>query len=183
MRRIADFQMGPFFAFLAFGALFVWGQAFGLPSIENVKKINLAGLETANYKFMYFSGQPNQKVVEGLPSAGIEAVINLRRFDENPFEVDALTTSLGMDYRQVPLLDANGDIIKENLETLELLHQEFHDRDHLIYCASGNRAAMWFALHLIIKHDAPAEDAITFANALGLTSEGLREKIRAFAEE
>lgn len=148
----------------------------------------LGGLKVHSYKHMYFGGQPSATDLAAAAQAGLVAVVNLRRPDEpitpEQFDVKATAEKLGLDYYNVPLYTADKKLMMGNLDELERIHKIFKEqKKHLIYCASGNRAASWFAYHLIIKHDTPVGEAIEFARQLGMSSEaGLEPQIRAFAK-
>lgn len=158
------------------------------PRNHHIDENNKIGkLEAPKYKHMAFSGNPNssstqlQETLEALKTNHYQVILDLRNAKEIQPGYPEQVRSAGFDYIQVPLLDSNRRIDPRSVDKLEKIHQKYHHQKQLVHCSSGNRAAGWLAVHMIVKHGMEADKAIAFAEPLGLKGGPLKAEIREFA--
>jgi uncharacterized protein (TIGR01244 family) len=119
-------------------------------------------------------GQPTPEQIESASRAGFRTVINLRSEQEQGFEWEAeAVEELGMRYVWIPVAGKDG-LSHDNVGRLDAALGEALERGPvLLHCASGNRIGAMLALRARWLQDTPADEALDFGLANGLTS--LRE--------
>lgn len=130
----------------------------------------------------WFSGQPDEAALAAAREQGIEIVLNLRAPDELDWDEGSAAEALGLTYYNVPI-PGKGPFPPEAIARIDALVEEYHGREMLIHCASGNRAAGWFATHLVRTHDMSVDDALAVGRRAGITSAGIEDRVRAFTAD
>lgn len=138
---------------------------------------NLDGVTRIHHH--WFAGQPDAAALAAAREAGVEIVVNLRPPDEFDWDERAAAEELGLGYYNVPI-PREGPFPPEAIEKLDALVAEHHGAEMLLHCSSGNRAAGWFATHLVRTHGMPLDDALAVGRKAGITSPGIEDKVRAF---
>ena len=146
-----------------------------LPAIRNAR-IPIDGVLSG--------GQPTPEQLEALAALGFRHVINLRAAGETGFEWEPqLTESLGMRYTQIGIAgtdDLNPEMVRRIDAALTAARAE---GPTLLHCGSGNRIGAVLALGEAWLRDRPAEEALAFGRAGGLTrlEPAVREKLELAA--
>jgi len=116
----------------------------------------------------YFAGQPDAAGFAQAAAAGVTTVINLRRPDEVEWDVGAAVRQAGMAYFNEPLLMGRDGIDAASVARISQLVADKPDGQVLIHCASGNRVAVWWALHLAAQHGMASQQAVAMAQQAGM---------------
>ena len=124
---------------------------------------------------IYTSGQPTHEGFEVLASMGLQTVINVLPEKYCMRDESAIVRQSGMIYRSIPFDTSR--FRKEPVEQFaEVLKKA--KKPVLIHCSTGNHAGgMWFA-YRILYEDAPFDQALAEARAIGMRPE-LEETIVA----
>jgi protein tyrosine phosphatase (PTP) superfamily phosphohydrolase (DUF442 family) len=137
---------------------------------------------TKKYKHMHFGGTPKIEDLKKAKADGlIEVVIDVRGPSEVQDTYRGEVEALGLEYFHVPLM-AEGKIDPRAAQKLEDLHKKTHSKKQLLHCASGNRAAAWFASHLVVKDKFSLDDAFKVARNLGLTKKDLETAVTEYVK-
>lgn len=169
------------FVALLFSSLVLISCASTQPPSSTVVDGSMAGV---NYKYRsrtYFMGQPTAATFGAAKLEGVTTVINLRAPEEMKgmdFDPKKLAQDAGLTYYNVPM--ASGQpISKTTLAEIESIYMKHHKNGEkvIVQCASGQRAAAWFAYHLKTQHGDKVSTAIEKAKELGLSRPDLIESL------
>lgn len=116
----------------------------------------------------FFAGQPDAVGFAQAAAAGVTAVINIRGPQEVDWDVAAAVAQAGMAYVNEPLVLSRNGIDQASVVRISALLQELAGEQVLIHCASGNRVALWWALHLIDQHGLDDSAAVALAQQAGM---------------
>lgn len=125
--------------------------------------------------------QPTADQLRAAATAGYKTVLDLRGTGEDRgFDESATATSLGLGYLALPVtLDTlDGAAIDRFRETYRTA-----PRPLLLHCASSNRVGALLYSHWVLDEGMAPEEALKRAQAAGLDSPELTEKIRTLVEE
>ena len=147
--------------------------------LQPARVTHLTGWGTAEHVVetdaLYLAGQPDAEGYALAAQAGVLAVINIRQPGEVDWDMAAAVEKSGMQYFNVPLVidetdGINLDSARAISELLVKLQTKGGDKHTvLVHCASGNRAAAWWALHLADAHGEPVERALVLGRMAGMT--------------
>lgn len=125
--------------------------------------------------------QPTADQLRAAASAGYKTVLDLRGTGEDRgFDEGATVSSLGLSYLPLPVtMDTlDGATIDRFRETYRTAPKPL-----LVHCASSNRVGALLYSHWVLDEGMAPEEALKRAQAAGLKSPELTEKIRALVEE
>lgn len=128
----------------------------------------------------FISGQPDALALERAKAQGVTVVINLRGESESDWDEAGAVASLGLDYYRVPVNGKAPGLAAGPLIQISEIVQANPDARILVHCASGTRASAWFAVYLADYAGMGVDEAIAVANATGLKSKSLEDKVRAY---
>ena len=117
---------------------------------------------------LYFAGQPDPGGFAQAAAAGVTQVINIRGADEVNWDIAAVVENAGMEYHHAPLVLSRQSIDAASAARISALVQELAGETVLIHCASGNRVAVWWALHLAAEHGMNVDDVVQLAEFAGM---------------
>lgn len=131
---------------------------------------------------LYLAGQPAPESLEHIKNLGIKKVFNLRAPGEMDFswEVNGLK-ELGIDYEQLPILDATAHL--DPLNCKKLSDQMSEDTPQFIHCGSANRVAGWLITYLVLYRGLGLEAAVEIAHHNGLSSTALVDQAISIIEK
>ena len=115
-----------------------------------------------------FAGQPDAQGFVGAARAGVTAVLNIRQPQEVDWDVAAAAEAAGIRYANVPLDIGPQGVDQASVAAIEAQLAQWQDQVVLIHCASGNRVALWWALHLAQVHGLDVETSIALAQQAGM---------------
>jgi uncharacterized protein (TIGR01244 family) len=145
---------------------FTWG------AVSNVTRV----------RHLWFSGQPDKAALEAARGEGIGVVINLRERNEQEWDERQAVESLGMRYHSVPV--ASGKPFSAvAFAQIDALVKDNEDEQILIHCSTGNRAAGWFATHLVAEHGMSLDDAVAVARKTGITKDEIVQGVASYLRE
>lgn len=127
-----------------------------------------------------FAGQPAPHEFASLAAAGTEVVINLREPGEMDFDEAAIATAAGLDYYAVPVTRNGPGFSAAAMAEISAIVARHGDDEVLVHCASGNRVAAWYAIHLVETEGLDLETALARARARGLTRPALETRVREY---
>ena len=119
---------------------------------------------------LYFAGQPDPSGFAQAAAAGVTQVINIRGAEEVNWDISAAVQNAGMEYHHVPLVLSREGIDAASAARISELVQALAGETVLIHCASGNRVAVWWALHLAAEHGMKVDDVIQLAELAGMNT-------------
>ncbi len=154
-------------------------QAFVASSLEPFECGTIQKLHT--FGGVFLASQPQAADLEQARLGGVVTVVDLRRPDEDRgFDEASVAASLGLRYLNPAFRNA-GELTDEVLdETRRILREEA--RPMLLHCSSSNRTgAVWLA-HRVLDGGLPWDAALEEARTVGLTTEALAERVRAYVE-
>ena len=86
------------------------------------------------------------------------------------WDISAAVQNAGMEYHHVPLVLSREGIDAASAARISELVQALAGETVLIHCASGNRVAVWWALHLAAEHGMKVDDVIQLAELAGMNT-------------
>ena len=129
------------------------------------------------------AGAITPESVAGIRDMGFRSIINLRLDSEQGanVEVEARAASeAGVQYFHIPFSSGSPDVAVVD-RFVDVISDEAND-PYFIHCAGGSRAAgMWFVKRAVVD-GWDTDRAMEEANALGLSSEGLRAFLTDYVE-
>ena len=143
---------------------------------------NVTRIESPALGPLYFSEQPD---VEGLRAAqanGVMTVINVREPGEIDWDEASAARELGLEYFNIPISRRSDTLDPDALAQINAIIDARQGQSVLLHCASGNRAAAWFATHLAEERMLSEHDAIAIAERVGLTNESMRQRVETYFE-
>lgn len=119
---------------------------------------------------LLIGGQPSPEHLKAIAAAGYRTVISLRAQGEpgSEGERDAVET-LGMRFVSIPVHGADG-LTPQNAQALAIELAAIDTAPAVLHCGTGNRAAALLGLKEFLVDGVEADDAIEFAQELGMTS-------------
>ncbi|MDX1645885.1 MAG: sulfur transferase domain-containing protein [Longimicrobiales bacterium] len=115
------------------------------------------------------AGQPTQRQLDALASAGVRHFISLRPPSESGAGwEEAHASGAGYDFDRIPVSGA-ASLTRENVEAFAALLDEAGSEPALVYCASSNRVGAMMALKAHWIDGVPAEEALELGRDAGLT--------------
>lgn len=129
---------------------------------------------------LYFSEQPDAESLQVARSNGVTTVINLREPGEIDWDEQAAARAQGLEYFNVPIARQSDTLDANALAQINAIIDARAGQPVLIHCASGNRAAAWFATHLVEAHAMPQSEALTIAEQVGLTNATMKERVETY---
>jgi len=152
-----------------------------------VSAADIAGQQTwgaadnvVGVKHLYLSAQPDQATFETALDHGVGVVINLRGPGEQDWDEAAAAAESGLTYYNLPVSRSGPGFDDDVLAEISRVVGKHRDTKILMHCSTGNRAAAWFAYHLVRDHGMPAEPSIELAKQAGLTHAGMESRVRAY---
>lgn len=142
---------------------------------------------TADYRVYrggpaWFGGPPDAAALSAAKERGIATVIDLRGPDEGTAATAALVEAAGLAHHAVPF-PRGAPFDRAAVQRVAALVAAAPPGAVLVHCASGQRAAAWWAADLVAGHDVPVETALAAAHAAGLVKEDTAAAVRRFAAE
>ena len=131
-------------------------------------------------KHLYISAQPDTAALLDARAHDVGVVISLREPSETEWDEAQEAGSLGMAYYNVPVPASGPELDQSAMEDISALVREHRDQKILLHCSSGNRAAAWFAVHLVVDHGMDIEPSIALARKAGLTKPGMEARVRNY---
>lgn len=150
-------------------------NALSIPELSNAHKVK------TTKGSLYISSQPSQKSLQALKNKGFKTIINVRMPSEMQFDEAKAAKDLKMNYHNIPVSPKTLTWKQVN-EVAQILNNG-NNYPILFHCASGNRAAMIYALKQIENKKEDVKTAIKNAKSYGLTKKFLEEKIKELAQE
>lgn len=152
-----------------------------LPKESNVKITkSFKGNRWGN---IYFSKQPNGKVLKKLRKAGFKTVINLRKKKEGSYVESweaGVVKNQGLNYYNVPF-DMSKPLTDDYISSVTDKVMKHRDEGKiLIHCSSGNRVAVWLGGHFKKDHEFSNKKSLKLAKELGLNNRGAENKLDAY---
>jgi uncharacterized protein (TIGR01244 family) len=149
----------------------------------NVTKGEFADVPYVTRSKTYFMKQPTAEALTAAKAAGITTVINLRTNEEMKdvkFDAAATAKAQGLNYYHIPV-DSKESVSKDVMAQIEDTYMKHHSKGEkvIVHCATGQRAAGWFAYHIKTRHNETTDNAIKEASEVGLSRPDLVEKIKA----
>lgn len=148
--------------------------------LESGQKIGASDVTIMNGHVHMGAAPKDLKDFAAAKERGIQVVVDLREGKEfNKARVQKTVAAQGMTYVHIPM-SKNGAIQSDAIEKIELaIHKDGKGENTWIYCASGNRAAAWMAIHAVKVHQETPEKAIALAETAGLKAD-MKAKVEAF---
>ena len=141
-----------------------WGSADNVMHIEN----------------LYFSEQPDQAGLQAARANGITTIVNLRGPQELDWDESAIVNDAGMRYINIPISGRSDTLDPNVMQQISTTIESLAGENVLVHCASGNRAAAWYATHLVDRRGMSESQATSIAESVGLTSDGMKQRLHNF---
>jgi protein tyrosine phosphatase (PTP) superfamily phosphohydrolase (DUF442 family) len=142
---------------------FVWGAASNVTGVRH----------------LWFSEQPDEAGLEAARTEGVGIVVNLREEREYDWDERRAVENLGMRYVNVPV-PGDQPFSPQSFARIDALVKENPDETILVHCSSANRAAGWYVTHLVSEHGMSLDEALVIGRRVGITKEGIVEKVRRY---
>lgn len=127
------------------------------------------------------AGQPSEADLKVAREDGIKTIVSLRKPAEVPWDEGAAARGLGLEFHQVPFQSPE-ELTDKAFEELRALLRDTSKRPLLLHCGSANRVgAVWLA-HRVLDDGVTFEAALAEARTVGLRSEALLARARAYIE-
>ena len=124
--------------------------------------------------WLVVSGQPSSAQLEAARDAGVVAVVDLRDpMEPRPFEEAATTRSLGMDYRNAPVV--SGALSDQVMDRALAALRASTGTPTLLHCNSANRTGGPLLAYFMIDEGMDEAAAVDAALRSGLRSAELLE--------
>ena len=112
----------------------------------------------------------------------IDVLINVRGMGENKkvkFDPKVEAQSVGIAFYQVPFMKKLSPSHKA-ISKMESILKKHSGKNILVYCASGNRAAGWYAVHQATNNSLSTSAAMDHAKGMGLNNRKLKGIMTAY---
>jgi uncharacterized protein (TIGR01244 family) len=162
-------------AFLALTTCLLTAPAFAQDAIKFPEKLDASAagylMAYSDAGPVYVAGQPSEQAIRDLKAKGVNTIINLRTQPEMdnrkqvPFDEDALTKELGINYVHVPLGGPDTPYTPEAVDKVADAIAKA-DGDVLLHCTVGWRASHMWAAYLVKHKGFSEEEAIKQASAI-----------------
>lgn len=139
----------------------------------------------------WFAGPPDAAAVAVAKAKGIVLVIDLRGPEEGIETTEAAVRAAGLAYHSVPFRSGE-PLSLEAVDRVASLVADAAPGTVLVHCASGQRAAGWWAADLVLHQNVELATALEAARAAGLHKDAVaaavgdlvaRDKARGVAED
>lgn len=120
------------------------------------------------------TGALNPAVIGDLKTAGVEVVINLQPEDELTFDERSALDAADIAYINVPIRDAN-DLKQVKIMDFDKALRQYHGKNTLIHCKSGNRVGAAVALRAGWLRGRKMDTSLERGKAAGLA--GLEQEV------
>ena len=131
----------------------------------------------------YFAGQPDAAGFAQARAHGVEIVIDLRDPKEQQWNGRAAAEEAGLAYYNIVVPGRDDLPFKpERMQQIEQILADNPGRKVLVHCASGSRAAGWFAIHLATQSGYSVDEAIATASELNMMRSSTEAAARAYLE-
>lgn len=130
---------------------------------------------------LLIAGQPTAKQLKTAAKAGYRTVIDLRPLaEDHGFDEEKAARKAKLEYTNIAVTPDTLDAptIKYFLTVLSNA-----ERPALIHCSSGNRAAGLYYAWLVLENGVPEDQAMAQAQAAGLSSPDLGERVQELVHE
>lgn len=145
-----------------------------------VGPVSWGGLgDVRGYQGIWIAGQPDAAALEAARRSGVEVVINLRAPSETDWDERAAAEAAGLTYYQVPVV-AGEPFSRDAFDEIGRIASRHADREILVHCTSGNRAAAWLASRLVEHDGLPLEEALRVGASVGITRDSVSEAVRRY---
>jgi uncharacterized protein (TIGR01244 family) len=118
---------------------------------------------------LWFAAQPDDAALEAARDHGIGVVIDLREPGEREWDEQGAVESLGMTYHRVPVPKGE-PFPPEAIARIDALVADAAG-PVLLHCSTGNRAAGWYAIHLVEQQGMSLDDALAVGRKVGITKD------------
>ena len=149
------------------------------PEVTNLGAWGAAEHVMASGQF-FISDQPDAATFDVARNEGVVAVINVRGSKEIDWDEASAVTAVGLSYHNVPFIANKDGIQADSVQSIREVVNELDGGKILLHCASGNRAAAWWALYLVEDLNMDEETAVGSADQAGLTNPALRELVQKY---
>jgi protein tyrosine phosphatase (PTP) superfamily phosphohydrolase (DUF442 family) len=130
---------------------------------------------------VWFGGVPSEEDLDLAKRRGIEQVIDLCTTDEQP-EYDLATVCVELDLELFQVQLVSEESIGDQLVDQVLGELDRTDQPKLIFCGTGSRSAMLFAIYRASRQGVPLEQALIEARRAGMKPGQPEEFVRAQVE-
>lgn len=131
---------------------------------------------------VWLGGPPDAAALAHAKAEGVTSVVDLRGPEEGTAATAELVAAAGLAHHVVPF-PKGAPLDAAAVQRVAELVAAAPPGTVLVHCASGQRAAAWWAADLVAEHAVPVDTALAAARAAGLTKEGTAEAVRTFARE
>jgi protein tyrosine phosphatase (PTP) superfamily phosphohydrolase (DUF442 family) len=152
---------------------------------EEISKITPMKIETDSisklfqFDHFFFSNALSSEGFLELKKYNIQAVVDFRKPHEAAEDDAEEASKVGATYDNCPV-SSRLAITCDSLEEADSVIMNKAKTNILLYCASGNRAAAWFAAHLNKHYDISIEESVQLAKSVGLDKEQTEFALRDF---
>jgi protein tyrosine phosphatase (PTP) superfamily phosphohydrolase (DUF442 family) len=129
---------------------------------------------------VWLGGPPDAAALAHAKAKGVTTVVDLRGPEEGTAATAELVAAAGLTHHAVPF-PKGAPLDAAAVQRVAALVAAAPPGTVLVHCASGQRAAAWWAADLVAEHGVPVDTALAAARAAGLTKEDTAEAVRAFA--
>ncbi len=124
----------------------------------------------------WFAGPPDAEAVAAAKAKGIVLVIDLRAPEEGIETTEAAVRAAGLGYHSEPFRSGE-PMSEEAVNRVASLVADAAPGTVLVHCASGQRAAGWWAADLVLHHDVELATALEAARAAGLHKDAVAKAV------
>ena len=142
-----------------------------------------AAQHVAKIRRLYISGQPDAETLQTASRKGVAVVVNLRDPSEHDWDDAGAARAEGLHYYNVPVMSDAGSFGRSAIAEIGEILRSHPDDPILVYCASGNRASGWLAVHLVEDHEVAIDRALDIAEDALLTSPAVGQIVRRYLDE
>ena len=129
---------------------------------------------------VWLGGPPDATALEAAKAKGIAVVVDLRGPEEGTAATEKAVRAAGLAYHSVPFL--HGEPLQPDaVERVAAIVDAAAPGTVLVHCASGQRAAAWWAADLVARHDVGVDAALAAARPAGLVKDPVAAAVRDFA--
>jgi uncharacterized protein (TIGR01244 family) len=149
------------------------------PEVTNLGAWGAAEHVMASGQF-YISDQPDTATFDVARREGVVAVINIRGAKEIDWDEASAVSAAGLSYHNVPFIANKDGIGAVSVQNIRQVVNDLDGGKVLLHCASGNRAAAWWALYLVEDLGVDEVAAVQAADKAGLTNPALRGMVEKY---
>ncbi len=131
---------------------------------------------------VWLGGTPDAAALAAARANGVRVAVDLRGHEEKSGSVASETARLGITLHSVPFKRGE-PFTAEAVDAVAAVVAGAEASEVLVFCASGQRAAAWWAAQLIRHHDVDRERALARAKRAGLSHAPTFAALEEFARE